>query len=256
MTYSYLIVEQKEKVAYVTINNPSKLNALSRAILEELEQAFTELETNPTVRIIALTGEGKAFVAGADIEAMSQLSADQAKEWAHYGSKVFRLIEHSSKITIAVVNGFALGGGLEIAMACDLRIVSTEAKMGLPEVSLGIIPGFSGTQRLPILVGMTHAKYLTYTGAMIDGQEAYRIGLANVVVAPEELETARDAMIKKILKYSFTAQGFAKTAINTPYIASLQGIEMEEQLFARCFETADQKEGMRAFLNKEKPNFQ
>lgn len=255
--YTFLEIQEKGKLIIVTINNPAKMNALSLALLQELESLWKEIDAHPTAHVVILEGVGKVFVAGADIKTMSDFSAEQAKEWAHYGAYIFRTIELSPKITIASINGYALGGGLELAMACDIRLASKDAKMGQPEVSLGIIPGFSGTQRLQAHVGIGKAKELIYTGEIINADEALRIGLVNAVFEHEVLSAEAVKMADKILTHSAAAQRMAKTAINTSATAHLfQGIELEEQLFARCFSHPDAREGMQAFLKKEKPKFQ
>lgn len=255
--YAFMDIQHRDKLVILTINNPSKMNALSFKLMQELEAAFMEISKDPSVHVVILQGTGKAFIAGADIEAMASLSEQEAKDWSRYGSQVFRSVELSPKIVIAAINGYALGGGLELAMACDIRIASKEAKMGQPEVGLGIIPGFSGTQRLPMCVGLGKAKELIYTGEIISAEEALRIGLVNAVSEPELLLDDALKMAGKILKNSSAAQRLAKTAINTTATAAFfQGIELEEQLFARCFSHPDAKAGMGAFLKKEKPTFQ
>ena len=198
MEYSKLLVEKENGIAIVKINNPQSLNALNSTILGELDTLFTELENDSSISVIILTGEGKAFVAGADITEMSSMDAAEGKAFGEKGAKVFRKIELLSKPVIAAVNGYALGGGCELAMCCDIRIASAKAKFGQPEVGLGITPGFSGTQRLPRLVGMGKAKELIFTAEAINADEACRIGLVNSVAEPEELMNTAVAMAEKI----------------------------------------------------------
>ena len=202
-------------------------------------------------RVLVITGEGKAFVAGADISEMAHLSESEGLAFGKRGARDFKKIEDLPFPVIAAVNGFALGGGCELAMACDIRIASAKARFGQPEVGLGIIPGFSGTYRLPKLVGQGIAKELIYTGKMIGADEALRIGLVNSVVVPEELMNAVDALITQILKNAPIAVGYAKTCINENYDLDIdESLALENQYFAKCFATTDQKEGMDAFLNK------
>lgn len=256
MTYNKLIIEKLDGVTLIKINNPSSLNALNRAILEELDLAFTEIEQDNDIRAIILTGEGRAFVAGADITQMATMNAEEGKSFGLYGAKVFRKIEECKVPVIAAVNGFALGGGCELAMACDIRIASSVAKFGQPEVGLGIIPGFSGTQRLPRLVGVGIAKELIYTADIIDANEAYRIGLVNKVVEPTELIDKALEMAGKIKSKAPIAIKHSKEAINIGTQCDIDSaINIEANLFGLCFSTEDQKEGMKAFMNKQKAEY-
>lgn len=256
MDYQNLIIEKQEQVCIVRINHPEALNALNSVILKELEQAFDVIARDEETDVVILTGEGWAFVAGADISEMSVMKAAEGKRFGCLGAEVFRKIELLEKPVIAAVNGFALGGGCELAMACDIRIASSKAKFGQPEVGLGIIPGFSGTQRLPRIVGVAKAKELIYTAGVIPAEEAYRIGLVNKVVEPEELMKEAMAMAVIIASKAQLAVRYAKEAINRGIETDIDtGIGLENALFGLCFATQDQKEGMDAFLWKRKPEF-
>lgn len=256
MEYSKLLVEKENGIAIVKINNPQSLNALNSTILGELDTLFTELENDSSISVIILTGEGKAFVAGADITEMSSMDAAEGKAFGEKGAKVFRKIELLSKPVIAAVNGYALGGGCELAMCCDIRIASAKAKFGQPEVGLGITPGFSGTQRLPRLVGMGKAKELIFTAEAINADEACRIGLVNSVAEPEELMNTVVAMAEKIAGKAPAAVKYSKESINRGMQCSMdEAINIEANLFGLCFATEDQKEGMKAFMEKRKAKF-
>ena len=256
MEYSKLLVEKENGIAIVKINNPQSLNALNSTILGELDTLFTELENDSSISVIILTGEGKAFVAGADITEMSSMDAAEGKAFGEKGAKVFRKIELLSKPVIAAVNGYALGGGCELAMCCDIRIASAKAKFGQPEVGLGITPGFSGTQRLPRLVGMGKAKELIFTAEVINADEACRIGLVNSVAEPEELINTAVAMAEKIAGKAPVAVKYSKESINRGMQCSMdEAINIEANLFGLCFATEDQKEGMKAFMEKRKAKF-
>ena len=251
MEYNKLLIEKQENICIVKINNPQALNALNTTVLSELDCAFSEIASDNSISAVILTGEGKAFVAGADIAQMSTMNAAEGKAFGEKGAAVFRKIELLDKPVIAAINGFALGGGCELAMCCDIRIASAKAKMGQPEVGLGITPGFSGTQRLPRIVGMGVAKELIYTADVINAEEAYRIGLVNKVVEPEALMDSALAMAKKIAKKAPIAVKYSKEAINRGMQTDLDSaIAIEANLFGLCFSTEDQKEGMAAFLEK------
>lgn len=242
-------------VGILTISRPSALNALNTQVLEALEQALTEMEQSD-IRVLLITGEGKAFVAGADIGEMQSLNAQQGEAFGRFGARVFRKLETLRMPTIAVINGYALGGGLELAMSCDLRLASLKAKLGQPETGLGITPGFSGTQRLPRLVGVARAKELIYTSKMIGAEKALEIGLLNGVYEPEALMTEAMNMAQEIAAKAPIAVANAKRAINGAMEMGIdEGIAMETYLFGLCFATEDQKEGMRAFLEKQPSNF-
>lgn len=255
--YSTLLIAEEDGVAVVTINRPKALNALNSTVLDELAQAFDEFTTNDAVKAVIVTGSGeKSFVAGADITQMKDMNVAEGKIFAEKGQNTFLKIEQCPKPVIAAVNGFALGGGCELSMACDIRIASENAKFGQPEVGLGIVPGFGGTQRLPRLVGRGMAKLLIYTGDMIDAQEALRIGLVQKVVAPESLLTEAKGVVKRILKKSSIAVNFAKDAINRGMEMDIpNAMQYEAYIFGTCFASEDQKEGMTAFVEKRKPAF-
>ena len=256
MDYQKLIVERQGRIGVVRINHPEALNALDTLVLRELGQAFDAFAADAGIDVVVLTGEGRAFVAGADIAEMSAMTAAEGKAFGRLGADVFRKIELLPQPVIAAVNGFALGGGCELAMACDIRIASSKAKFGQPEVGLGITPGFSGTQRLPRLVGLGKAKELIYTAAVIPAEEALRIGLVNKVVAPEALMDEALALAATIASKARLAVRYAKEAINRGIETDIEtGIAVEASLFGLCFATADQKEGMAAFLQKRKPDF-
>lgn len=256
MEYQFLKYDNsREGIGILTISSPATLNALNTTILGELNTFIDELDTN-TIRVLIITGEGKAFVAGADIAQMSNLNAEEGYQFGKFGATVFKKIEDLPIPVIAAVNGFALGGGCELAMACDIRIASQKASFGQPEVNLGIIPGFSGTYRLSKLVGQGIAKELIYTGNRIMADEALRIGLVNKVVAPEELLDATLTMAESILTSAPIAVRLAKKCINENYdLNACDAIELENKYFSECFATADQKEGMAAFLGKRKAMF-
>ena len=255
MEYNFLKIEQQEAVTVLKISAPKSLNALNSTILRELDDFVDNLDS--TTRVLIITGDGeKSFVAGADISEMAHLNEEQGREFGRMGAQVFRKIELLPIPVIAVVNGFALGGGCELAMACDIRIASNKAKFGQPEVGLGIIPGFSGTYRLPKLIGQGYAKEMIYTGKAIRADEALRIGLVNAVYEPEELMERAMEMAQRILANAPLAISLAKQSINEGYdLDADAAIALENDLFGQCFSTADQKEGMDAFLNKRKPVF-
>jgi enoyl-CoA hydratase len=246
-----------DRVAWVRINRPEKLNALNSALLNALHKTFSELQQQDEVRVVVLMGAGeKAFVAGADISEFAEFTPEQAHTLVAQGQeKVFDFIENLGKPVIAAINGFALGGGLELAMACHLRIAADHAKMALPEVSLGVIPGYGGTQRLPQLVGKGRALEMILTGGMISAQQAFDFGLVNRVVAADQLLTEVAKMASQLLKNAPSAQAAALRAVKAGYDPSQSGYAVEKELFADCFSTADFKEGTQAFLNKRKANF-
>jgi len=256
MELKNLLFEKNEGICTIKINNPHSLNSLNGDVLQDLDAAFDLVAQDDEVSVIVLTGEGKAFVAGADIAYMNGLNVEQAKKFSENGARIFRKIEMLNKVVIAAVNGFALGGGCELAMACDMRIASEKAKFGQPEVGLGITPGFSGTQRLPRLVGLGRAKELILTGELIGAEEAYRIGLVNKVINKENLMEETYAIAKKILSNSKSAVKYAKESMNRGIETDIEtGIAIEANLFGLCFAHEDQKEGMTAFLEKRKANF-
>ena len=257
MNFANLLYENQDGIAVITMNRPKALNALNQETLDELNQLADMLAKDSTVQVVILTGSGdKAFVAGADIAQMQSMSAMEGRNFGKLGQAVFNKLENLPQPVIAAVNGFALGGGCELAMACDIRMASEKAKFGQPEVTLGITPGFAGTQRLPRLVGKGRAKQLLYTGDVIDAMEAYRIGLVNVVVPAEELMTAAKAMAQKIQSRAAVAVQLCKVAVNEGLDTDLEtGTAYEAEVFGLCFATADQKEGMAAFVEKRKARF-
>lgn len=253
---SNILVSQEGAVAVVAMNRPKALNALNSATLAELDQVFQNLEADVSVSVIVLTGEGKAFVAGADISEMASLTAEEGRAFARLGQAVFSRIERCVKPVIAAINGFALGGGCELSLACDIRLASTLAKFGQPETGLGITPGFAGTQRLPKVVGVAKAKELIYTSAIIDAQEALRIGLVNQVFEAESLMEEAKKMAQKIAGNGQLAVRYSKAAIDTGLnMNAAAGSAIEESYFGLCFASEDQKGAMQAFLNKEKYTF-
>ena len=256
-TSEHILCEIKNEVLLITINRPDKLNALNKQTIEELHETLIEAENRNEIRAIILTGAGqKAFVAGADIAEFSDFSVEQGKQLSSNGHfKVFNFIENFSKPIIAAVNGFALGGGLELAMACHLRVVSDNAKMGLPAVSLGLSPGYGGTQRLAHLVGKGKAIEMIVTADMINAQEAYKWGIANHITTQDELLNKCFEITSKISSKSPTAIKTAIKVINAGYNTKLNGYEVEIEEFGKSFATKDFKEGVSAFLEKRKPNF-
>jgi enoyl-CoA hydratase len=258
MPYENISSEIKNRIAYVTINRPKVLNALNMQTMEELRQAFVELKGNRDVRVVILTGAGeKSFVAGADINELQKNNPVEAKEYTHRGQAVLDVIENLGKPVIACINGFALGGGCELAMACTMRLASENAKLGQPEVKLGIIPGYGGTQRLPRLVGKGVAAQLLLTGDMINAQEAHRIGLVNEVVAGAELVPRAEAIAQAIIKNAPLAIQYCLEAVNHGMeMTQQEGLFLEATLFSVCCATEDKKEGTTAFLEKRAANFQ
>lgn len=257
MDYQNILFEEAEAIGYITINRPTKLNALNKATIEELHHAFTDAGSDPAIKVIILTGSGtKAFVAGADISEFADFDAQQGQELARLGhEKLFDLVANLSTPVIAAVNGFALGGGLELAMAAHIRIASDNARMGLPEVSLGVIPGYGGTQRLPQLVGKGRALEMIMTAGMIDAEKALQYGLVNQVTTPDELIPTAEKIADKICKNSSVAIKEAINAINAGFEDGVNGFEAEIEAFGKCFGTPDFKEGTQAFLEKRKANF-
>lgn len=256
MVFKNLLTEIHGKICIVKINRPESLNALNEETYKEIHQCFSQLEKNDVIDVILLTGEGRSFVAGADISFMKDLSTKEAKEFGILGTNAFNAVENINKVVIAVINGFALGGGCELAMSCDIRIASDKAKLGQPEVTLGITPGSGGTQRLPRLVGLAKAKELIYTGNIIDAQEAKSIGLVNQVIEHDKLMEYALNMANKISSNAKLAVQYSKEAINKGIqVDETTSMFIESSLFGLCFSTEDQKEGMSAFLEKRKANF-
>lgn len=257
MSYQTLLLEVKDNIAVVTLNRPDKLNALNSQTINDLDSVFTELKNNDDVYVVILTGSGeKAFVAGADIKELNKLDMISAKKFSEKGQAVFNKIEKFDKPVIAAVNGFALGGGCELALACHIRIAGENAKFGQPEVNLGIIPGYGGTQRLARLVNTGRAMEYILTGDMINADTAYRIGLVNKIYPQEELLEKVFAMARKITGKGQQAIRLAVKSVNAVDEMSLkEGQNLEASLFALCCGTQDFKEGTLAFLEKRKPEF-
>lgn len=258
MAYENINYTVENGIATIAINRPKALNALNLATLTELKDVVEKIAVDKAVQVVIITGAGeKSFVAGADIVEMSTKNAVEGRVWGQVGQNIFTEIENLPQPVIAAVNGFALGGGCELACACDIRYASENAKFGQPEVGLGITPGFGGTQRLTRVVGRGHAKELIYTANIIDAQEALRIGLVNKVVPQAELMDAVMKLAKTITKKAPVAVQLAKAAINRGINCDVvTGISYEAEVFGLCFATADQKEGMKAFIEKCKPTFE
>ncbi len=257
MDFQNILVAIQDAVATVTINRPNQLNALNKLTIEELFAAFESLNSNDDVRVIILTGSGeKAFVAGADIKEFANFSIQQGTELSAIGHEsLFNYIENLHKPVIAAINGFALGGGLELAMSAHIRLASENARMGLPETSLGLIPGYGGTQRLAILVGRGRAMEMMATAEMIKADRAYEMGLINHICAPEDLMSLAAKIAAKIVKNSPNAIKSAIKCLNAAYATDVNGFKVEIEEFGKCFGTEDFTEGTTAFLEKRKPNF-
>jgi enoyl-CoA hydratase/carnithine racemase len=257
MTFENILLEKKNSIAYVTVNRPKVLNALNMATMEELRSAFHDIKSDATIRVVIMTGSGeKAFIAGADIGELAKHDPVSAKAYTHRGQSVLNLIENLGKPVIACINGFALGGGCEIAMACTMRLATDNAKLGQPEVKLGIIPGYGGTQRLPRLVGKGIAMQLVLSGEMISAQEAHRIGLVNEIVAAAELIPRAEAIAQKIIANAPLAVQYTMEAVNKGMETTLaEGLFLEATLFGVCCATEDKKEGTAAFLEKRQAQF-
>ena len=257
MNFENILVSSENGIGQITINRPSKLNALNVATIQELHTAFQNLDADAETKVIIITGEGeKAFVAGADISEFAHFTIEEGAQLAQQGQELlFDFVENLRTPVIAAVNGFALGGGLELAMACHFRVASDNAKMGLPEVSLGVIPGYGGTQRLPQLIGKGRAMELIMTAAMITAEQAKDYGLVNHVVPQEELLSFTNVIAQKIIKNAPFAIGKAIKAINANFTDGKNGFDVEIKSFGKCFGTQDFKEGTTAFLEKRKPDF-
>ncbi len=255
--FENLIYEKKGAIAYITVNRPKVLNALNMATMEELRVAFTAAKNDAAVRVVILTGAGeKAFIAGADINELAKQTPIEAKEYTHRGQSVLELIENLGKPVIAAINGFALGGGCEVSMACTMRIASENAKLGQPEVKLGLIPGYGGTQRLPRLVGKGLAQQLVLTAEMITAQEAHRIGLVNEVVPAGELMARAEAIAQKIIANAPLAMQYAMEAVNRGMeMPQAEALYLEATLFAVVCASEDKNEGTKAFLEKRAAHF-
>ena len=257
MALENIILEHEKGIATIYINRPEKLNALNKAIIQELHDTLKMMDENSEVRVIIITGNGeKAFVAGADIAEFAHFSVKEGSQLAAQGQQIlFDFIENMKTPVIAAINGFALGGGLELAMACHIRIASENAKMGLPETSLGVIPGYGGTQRLPQLVGKGRAMEMILTAGMISAEDAYRSGLVNHVLPQAKLLDFTKALAQRIMKNSPVAIAKAIKAVNANFVSGLNGFEVEINAFGECFATEDFREGTTAFLEKRKADF-
>lgn len=257
MTPENIILEHEKGTATIYVNRPEKLNALNKATIQELHETLKLVEENPDVHVIIITGSGeKAFVAGADIAEFAHFSAEEGAQLAAKGQQIlFDFIENMKTPVIAAINGFALGGGLELAMACHFRIASENAKMGLPETSLGVIPGYGGTQRLPQIIGKGRAMEMIMTAGMIDAETAKMYGLVNHVVPQDDLYSACMTIATRIMKNSPVAIGKAIEAVNANFISGINGFDVEIKNFGDCFATEDFKEGTAAFLEKRKAEF-
>lgn len=257
MNFEYVLTEKKGRIGILIVNRPEKLNALNAQVNKEIASAFKELEGDPEIRVIVITGAGeKAFIAGADIAEMKEMTPLEALEFSLNGQKTLEAFENSDKIVIAAINGYALGGGLELSMACDVRIASETARVGQPEIKIGVIPGWAGTQRLARLVGKTKAKELVLTGDMITAEEAEKIGLITKVVPPEKLMEEVTKVAEALSQLGSFSLSAAKHVIDHGCEIDFEKAqELERQYFALCFASPDQKEGMAAFLEKRKPTF-
>ncbi len=255
--YANLLCEADDCLAVVTVNRPAKLNALNRATIDALDSCFRDAAQNPSVQAVIVTGSGgKSFVAGADIEEVSGFTALEGREWGLHGQAMLRRIETMEKPVIAAINGYALGGGLELAMACHIRIASTRARLGQPELKLGIVPGFGGTQRLPRLVGKGHALEMLLTGDPVSAEKAMAIGLVNQIAEPEHLLGAARSLASRILRNGPLAVALTLQAVNRGFEMPLaEALEWEVSQYALSCATEDVREGTRAFLEKRKPRF-
>jgi enoyl-CoA hydratase len=249
-------LEVKGMIATITMCRPEAMNALNEKVLTELKEVIAQVRDDPTVRAVIITGEGPAFVAGADIKTMLSADLTEVEKFTRFGQGVMDGIERLNKPVIAAINGFALGGGLELALACDIRLASMDARMGFPEVGLGIFPGFGGTQRTTRLIGKGHACELIFTGKHVSADEALEIGLVNRVLPPDQLINEARALAGRIAKQGPIAIAEAKTAINQALQTGLDdGLSFELEAVMKTFDTEDQKEGMTAFLERRKPEF-
>jgi len=258
LTLENVLYEKKDSIAYVTLNRPKVLNALNKKTWDDLRTAFEAARDDASVRGVILTGAGdKAFIAGADISELATVSAVEAEESSTFGQEVLNLVENIGKPVIAAINGFALGGGCETAMACTIRVASEHAKFGQPEVKLGLIPGGGGTQRMPRLVGKGRALQIILSGEIISAQEAYRIGLVNEVVPAADVITRAEAILKQIFSNAPIAVKYSLEAVNKGLETSVaEGLSLEASLFGLCAGTEDKREGTQAFLQKRAPQFQ
>lgn len=256
MEYKNIILSQEEGVAIIKINRPKILNAVDVDTLLEINSVMHELNEDGNVKVIIITGEGKGFIAGSDISCLSKMDSIQARNYSQIGQSILSYIENLEKPVIAAINGYALGSGCELAMACDIRIASEFAKLGQPETKLGLIPGHAGTQRLSRLVGTAKAKELIFTSAIIDAQEALKIGLVNKTVPADELMTETMKLARTIIEMGPMAVKLSKTVINRGTDSNFTtGASYESEAFSVCFSTPEAREGMNAFLEKRKPKW-
>ncbi|HUU38516.1 MAG TPA: enoyl-CoA hydratase-related protein [Candidatus Desulfaltia sp.] len=257
MNFKNLLTRKSDGIGWITINRPDKLNAMNIETIEELRTAFREFGDDPEVKAVIFTGAGeKAFIAGADISEFIHLDAEKGREYARRGQELTKTIEDFPKPVIAAINGYALGGGTEFALACHIRLASENAKLGQPEVKLGIIPGYGGTQRLARLVGKGKAMEMILSGRIIEAGEACEIGLVNKVVPAAELLSAAEAMAKEIIRNAPLALAYSIEAINHGLDRTLaEGLELEAEIFGRSCATEDFREGAKAFIEKRKPDF-
>ena len=256
MEYQYILKEMRDDLAIVTINRPEALNSLNREVIRDIFQCMKDIERDGVARCVIITGAGRSFIAGADISTMVEMQGHEGRDWTKGGMDLMDFIEAMKIPVIAAINGFALGGGCELALACDIRIASTKAKFSQPETGLGLIPGYGGTQRLPRLVGKGMAKYMIFTGEMVNAEEAYRIGLVEKLVAPEELMDVALKTAEAILSKAPLSTRMAKRAINAAQNTDLAtGMGYELETYDIAFRSADRKEGMIAFMEKRTANF-
>jgi len=256
MNCEFVIFTKEDNIGILTINRPKALNALNIQIMEEIDKSLDLIKVDKEIRALIITGAGKAFIAGADITTMEPMNYDEGKAYGFKGSTLFRKIETLNIPVIAAVNGFALGGGNELMLACDIVIASDKAKFGQPEVGLGVTPGFGGTQRLPRIVGIRKAKELIFSGRIFGADEAEKIGLVNKVVAHEELMNTAKIFAQNYVKMAPIAVKYAKKAINEGIQTDIENaLKIENEYFGKCFDTKDQEEGMKSFLKKRRPMF-
>ena len=256
MTYKNLLISTENGILTITLNRPKQLNALNKSVFEELENVMDFAIVNINIKSIIITGSGKrAFAAGADIKEFANFDVEEGKKMAQNGQRIFKIIENSSKPVIAAVNGFALGGGLELAMACHMRVASDNARFGQPETGIGVTPGYAGTQRLTQLIGKGKSMELLMTGEMIKADEALRLGLVNYVVMQSKLITKSTELLNKIMRQSPVAIKGVINCVNAYFTEGCNGFEVEAEEFGKCFGTKDFKEGTTAFLEKRKPKF-
>ncbi len=257
MNLKTILFEKRNQVGLITLNHPEQLNVLNSQTLEELKQILEKIASERQIRCVILTGKGKVFAAGADIKEMAQMTPSQAKKFAQTGQQLFSFIEQMAQPIIAAINGFALGGGCELACACDLRAASTQAKIGEPEVNLGIVPGFGGSVRLPRLIGLSQAKKMILTGEPLSVLEAEEIGLIHWIFKPDELLPKTLKIAERLATKSLTALSSIKQQLRQSLELNFADAEkLEREIFANCFNTPDQKEGMSAFLQKRPPKFE